>query len=715
MRSKTTQIFKSGTHNLLDPEIIPADAAQDSKNWVTKDGRIESIPGKVVVGATGVSGRSDGEHFGYKTDSTAVQYRKIGTKIQYKATGDVWTDVVTGLTTSSDYAFTNYSSLAGAFTYAWGVDGIYKFNNANPGSYLSMYDATKNFKGYAFIDKGRSILWNRPEDKTALYGSKIDPQNSTVYTSVTNETLATGDGSSTTRSGTIANFSATIPRNFFALSVYAPIGTTHVITGITAAASAVVSMSSTSDFAVGDYIVFYGVVGMTQINGKVGQITAVVANTSITVNINSSAFTAYSSGGTAQETTVYLDNYLGGFKSITGAALTGTINYITGAVSITTSPAATNGAPVVMNYQYENSNIGGVTDFTHAATRIAGEGFQVPQDQGGDPIMNVVIGPDGYYSMKQNSAYLFSIDSTDLNPTNNVYNNEIGIKSFRGSIATNLGIVFMNLANPEKPELTILQRSPLGTNLVPKILFPQFKFADYLYDDCCIDTYDRYILVTCRTADSAVNNVILLCDIGNKTVDITYYAGRCFAKSNAILYMGSSITQSTYNLYNGFDDDGFPIENFWTSKDENYGDLENLHKVARIRLKGRISREQSYQVYVNYDGSGAQLVGTVVGTGPYVDYSSPQTIGSNIIGTTTIGGGATIDVYEYFTEIKLRKVPKFKSRSLTFVFLGYGYCDISQITDSDIEIFEPKIPMRYREKQNVTLDGLQDDQPNPQT
>lgn len=77
-----------------------------------------------------------------------------------------------------------------------------------------------------------------------------------------------------------------------------PVVNSKSITGITAAGAAVVTVGAAHGFAAGDLIYFTGVVGMTQINGLVGTITATAATT-ITVNIASSGFTAYSSGGTA--------------------------------------------------------------------------------------------------------------------------------------------------------------------------------------------------------------------------------------------------------------------------------------------------------------------------------------------------------------------------------------------------------------------------------
>lgn len=70
------------------------------------------------------------------------------------------------------------------------------------------------------------------------------------------------------------------------------------ITGISKAASAVITVGSHS-YVAGESVHISGVVGMTQINGLRGLITAADATT-ITVAINSTLFGTYTSGGTAQ-------------------------------------------------------------------------------------------------------------------------------------------------------------------------------------------------------------------------------------------------------------------------------------------------------------------------------------------------------------------------------------------------------------------------------
>lgn len=605
--------FVHGVENLISDELINQDASSDSQNWYNQDGKLVLIPGKLLVGQSGVAGNITGEIFGYKTDGTKIHWRKSGTKIQY-LNGSVWTDVVTGLTSTADYSFTNYSSLSGAFTFAIGVDGIFKFNNASPGSYIALYDSTKNFKGKAFIDKGRMILWDVPNDKTSIRGSKIDPQDATVYTTVTAE-------ATTSLAGTLAFKAGGATRNCF--------GVTLTITA----------------------------------SGE-----------------------------------VYTDNFLGVLTGSLGG--TGTINYITGDYTVSNPGVGT------VDYQWEDSNIDGVTDFTKSATRVAGEGFIFPQDEGGDPILNVVIGQNGYYSMKQNSAYRLSIDADDLGATNKVYRKQMGTESYRGSLATSKGIIFMNTNNPEKPEMTILQPNIAGDSLVPKVLFQQFKFANYLYDDCTIESYERYILVACKTPDASNNDTLLLCDVSAGTVNITNYSGRTFVSAGGLLYMGSSIVESVYQLFSGFDDDGYSISNYWLGKGETYK-TPYLKKYRKIRLKGAISPSQSYGVYVSYDDAGFQLVGTVLGSGSYVDYSSPQTIGSNYIGQSQIGGDTLSNVYPYMIEIRLRKVPKFRKRTMKFVALGIGYLHVDYQMDFDLNLYENKIPARFRLKQNVSLDGTE--------
>lgn len=619
--------FLSGVHNVIDPENIPKDAAQDAQNFVTQDGRTVLVGGRRLMGAAGALGGTTGFWLGKKPDGDGVIFCKMGTAIKYWD-GSAWQNCITGLNATDQYVFQNYSSLAGAFTYVNGPGGYWKIVTTHPGSPIDVYSASKNFKGYILIDKGRTLLWNRDKDKTGLYGSWIDAQNSTVYNTVTNEAL--------------------------------------------------------------------GVMGSTVYSGTLGFKSG---------NPTASAFGIVIDATTAAGTETFTDNQDGTLTSNAGG--TGTINYATGAWAVTFN-AVTTGA-VEGDYQWEDTNDHGLTDFTHSATRVAGEGFQFPQDEGGDPILTVLIGQDGaYYSIKEKSAYYLSIDADDLGATNQVYRKDMGLPFFRAAVSTNKGIFFINTANPTKPEMTILQQSNASLTVQPKVLFKHFQFSDYVYDTCSFGSYDRWIVVFCRTADSLTNDRILMCNLDTNAVDIVRYTGNMCLQDGSDFLVADSVSQSVYFTFDGFDDLGDFIEAYWKGKCELAG-TESLKKVRKLRFKGRIGPDQAVQVYHDLDGQGEELVGTIVGSASYVGSPESQSVGGPDVGSAQVGGDDFTRQPDYFVEMKV-STPKFRQIALKLVPTGIGYFDLDMSELFDVLVYERRIPKAFRQKQKVSLDGLSTDQ-----
>lgn len=620
---KIVSIYDKGVHNLLDSEKIHDTASKDEENFITRDGKVVLVGGREVVGADGAVGEVTGLHKGYKVDGTTVLYRKIGTKIQY-LNGTTWTDTITGLTSDAEYTFANYSSVAGSFTFVGGVDGLWKIVNSHPASAVDVYNASKNFKGHIAIDSGRMFLWNRAEDKTGLYGSYVDAQDSTVYTTVSGESI--GIAGSTNYTGTLVFKGGGSRRTCFGVSFTDGVET-------------------------------------------------------------------------------FTDNYDG---TLTGSAGgTGTVNYATGAYDITFNVAAA--GAVTSDYQWEDSSLLGVADFSKSAPRQAGQGFVFPQDEGGDPILNVLVGLDGaYYSIKRNSVYRLELTADDTNALNEVYRKDIGISNLRSAISTGQGIVFMNTSNPTKPEMTILRRSRTNTVVEPYILFPQFKFSDYTYDDAGFATFDRWIMVFCKSSGADNNDTILMCNIQGKTVDVVKYSGKMAIQDGSLLYVGDSVTQNVYDTFSGFDDLSAEIQAYWYSKDFLF-DTERLKKTRRFRMKGFIGPEQAVEVYAVTDKENEQLIGTIRGDGSYVNFSETQTIGSSMVGEIEIGGGTGTSVYRYYAELKM-KVGKYRTLGIKLVPTGIGYFDFDAMTFWDILLFENRLPKSFRSKQNVSLDGTQTDQ-----
>lgn len=602
-----------------DPELIPKQASQDSLGWISTDGQIELCRGKIVVGAEETAtGYVKGEGWGYNVLGTRIHFRKINTRIQYYNTAtSLWVDIVTGLTDSAEYTFSPYQSLAGTFIYATGADGIYKIHTANPGSYSSMYDSTKNYKGKSMIVQSRMSLWDAKGSLTTHFLSYTDSaQDSTVYTSVSGE--------------------------------------------------ATVSLGGTLAFKAGDAkrTCFLVVITLT---------------------------------GTGE---VYTDNYDGTLTGSLGG--TGTINYTTGAY--TTSAAGVGTA----SYSWEMTNAKGVTDFTFSATRTALQGDVVRQDEGGDAILNIVFHDGSYYSMKSRSVYKLTIANTGLSFTNIVFRKDIGLPYWRAVVVTSKGIVFMDTANVAKPQLTILQPNLTGDNLEPVVLASQFDFSKYVWDACPLGTYGEFIVFSGRVSSSTINNKLFLYNVRRNTIDILPYGAKTITNDLGLLYIGDVLTDNIYNVLSGFDDDNDAIQNYWISDDDRYG-TERLKKVKKLILKGIITPSQTIQIYISYDKDTWTLVGTILGNGDYVDYSSNYSIGSSGIGTAEIGSEAdTVPGNTFLASIKLSGT-KFRKRTLKLVAGGIGYIAINLIDDFNIRVFQQKLPARYRTKQNVSVDGLHTD------
>lgn len=621
MRIKELKTFLSGVHNKFDSEIIKEDAYSDALGWITKDGVIEIARGRELLGDEGVAGSAI-IHTAYKTNGDKVLFRKVSTKVQYW-TGSAWSDVITGLTTDAPITFANYSSLAGAFVFIYSTDGIYKIVTANPGSYTSLYDSTKNFKGLALIDKGRAIMWGIAKDPTGLYGSYIDAQNSTVYTTVTGEALVAVE------SGTLAFKAGGATRTCFAVSI-----------------------------------------------------------------------TDTSSGE------VFTDNYDGTLTgSISG---TGTINYTTGAFTITGQSGAG-----TASYLWENTNNKGVTDFTKSVPRTASQGFTFRQDIGGDKIKQVIVIEGIYYSLKEQSIYSLQIDETDLIATNEVFRNNVGVPSTKAGVATSNGILLIDTANADDPVMRIITRNEIGDNFDLVEKFMHFKFTNYDFDDAVMEAYGSYVLLACKTKGADANDRLLICDYGNDTIDIVPFEIKSFAQDGVNLYTGSSLSQSTYLTLNGFDDIGNVMQNYVITRNDDLGASTFLKKEKRLLFRGLINPSQDYDVYGLFDGGAEVLLGNISGQATYVDVSNPVTIGSNMVGTQVIGSeGATL-AYPYLAMIKVR-TPKFRVRALKFVANNYGYISINALTDWDIISYREKLPSKFRQKQNVSVsDGSVTDLPVP--
>lgn len=612
--------FGKGVINLgIEADKIPLGAASDSLGWRTRDTSIELIRGKILFGGeeTAVD-KVKGYHIGYKNDGTAVHFRKINTTIQYyNTTTELWVNTVTGLTASAFYSFGDYTTVAGTFVFATGVDGCFKIHTANPESATTLNDTTKSPTGTSdygknIISESRMFAFDLEANRAGLYLSHIDEANNTTVSSE-----AIGSSGLTNYTGTLA-------------------------------------------FKAGDS--------------------------------DRTSYAVVFTDGTQTLT----DDRNGGF---TGDG-SGTINYTTGAYNITFDSTTT--GSVTADYLWENSNNGGITDFTFSATRIAGEGDFFPQEVGGARIQNVWAFDNKYYTIKDRSAYELDLTADDTNATNKVFNANIGSLNHNSSAPTSRGIMLMDTSNPNKPQLVRLSFNQTGDKLVPTELAPNFDFSKYNWSECVMTTYGEDIVFTGREGGGTVNNRVFRYNSRLKSVDIHEYNVQTMAEDAGVLYVGDSLTRSTYKLFDGFDDDEFTINNFWNGADNRFK-TDKLKRFREIELKGFIAIDQSIEVYAIYDGGGENLIGTIKGTADYVDKRQSRAIGSIEIGQDEIGGGGEGQTsFFYYTSLKVN-TPKFGRYKIRFKATGIGFCSISFIDEKRVQLSAHgnKIPHKYRTADNI--------------
>jgi len=601
--------FNKGLVTAVEDFSIAENASSNSLNWLTLGDKIELTGGYTIVGTeqTG-SGKVTGLRCCKKADGTILPIRTRGKKIEYYTTdwNEIGTDQLGTDADGEDVSITEYVSLAGY--QAWLASpnsSIYKLLLANPASIKDMYDATKNFKGYVDAQNNRLHLWNRDNAKTYLHGSYKDLQNTTVYTSVTAETI--------------------------------------------------------------------GALGSTHYTGTLATITGTRTGFNIVMTDGTQTIQDDKNG----------DFYGDG---------TGTINYATGAYDVTFD-VITTGA-VTANYQYEDSKVQGLADFTFSSPRTASQGYFVTQPNGGN-LLNVLPYNFDFYCIHEDNIWVFTIESDDTTVSNNVYRNNIGSTNWRSSYATGDGIYFIDATTPTEPRFKLLTLQERNNEIIPITFSFDVDLQDFLFDVAVSYEWGDYLIFACRTSDSTVNNRLILFNKVQKCFDIVEYFVSVLDDYDGLLWGGDSATNNVMQLFTSFSANGAVIRNYWEGKLSDLS-VEELKKIKRLTLKGQIGRDQSITVSLSYDDSDFTEVGTIVGSGDYVSTESTGSIASPQVGEMEIGGGSSgIEAFDYIKEIKINS-QKFDKVKIRFEATEVGYASVSEINYYDIKTYGSKNLLRFR-------------------
>lgn len=377
---------------------------------------------------------------------------------------------------------------------------------------------------------------------------------------------------------------------------------------------------------------------------------------------------------------------------------TGTINYTTGDFTTTATGAGT------ADYQWENSNNGGIGDFTKSTPRTAGQGFVFRQDDGGGSALGVGLYNAILYCIHVFRAWELNITATDTGATNLPYRDQVGLASHRAYTSTERGIYYIDDKNSTDAQLKLLTLEQLSSLVRPKSISKKpikgiiigIDLSNYLFDQAAMIEWGDYIVVACRSSNSDVNNKVLIYNQQSGAFSWHNYFVSCFAIYNGRLMAGDSVTNNVYNLFSGWDDDDSNIvDNAWETELSDHA-MEELKKTKKIVLQGQISVEQGYDVYANTDNNGYVLVGSISGQGNYVDKGTSVTIGSVSTGSNIIGGGSSgLPVYNYEHPLRLG-TGKYQRIKLKFVATGLGYVSIGSYKWFKIVPKGKKILSKYR-------------------
>jgi len=397
---------------------------------------------------------------------------------------------------------------------------------------------------------------------------------------------------------------------------------------------------------------------------------------------------------------VFTDDFSGVLTGSAGG--TGTINYSTGAYSVTFN-AVTSGA-VTAGYNWEDATNGGIADFTFSAPRTAGEGAIFRQDVGGDRIMNVKTYGSDIYSFKDKRVYRLTLTADDTDATNQVYREKAGSPFWGAQTETEEGVYFIDDSTEFEAKLRIMKVGANNDTVIPVSATEGFDIGNYDFSECSMVSWGDYVAFTGKDTGETYNNKLFLFHRIYRSIDIVNWSLTKLAVYNGALIGGESISDNVYTLFSGYDDDDFGYGAEWESSLDNL-DMEGLKKAKRLRLNGAIGPDQKIYVYIAYDNDNYGLLidddhpeGAIDGQGSYIDTSASVAVGAVTLGRAEAGGGGDgISAYNYKTEFKLNS-GKFERVKLKFVVTSEnsGYASVSLYEYFDLRLKKNKLPTKYR-------------------
>lgn len=364
---------------------------------------------------------------------------------------------------------------------------------------------------------------------------------------------------------------------------------------------------------------------------------------------------------------------------------TGTINYATGAMVLNFNTAPANLQAVIATYYTEDSTSQGILDFSGSSF---GQGASYRQDDGGGSIMAIwaINNVEYCFHLLRTWQYTGALSSTDTS-SNLPYRN-VGIPYSRAAFPTPDGVIFADLSHPTEPKFRRLQIAPNTNNLTiePLSISDALNLTPHAFDYCVCFLWGDYEVFCVQekvngTANT-YNSIMYLHNVYSKAWDKVNFYASCLAEFTGTLIAGDPLSNNVFTLFSGFDDDGDPILNYWTDGNMNLG-TDNMKVVHKMVVNGLIQPDQNLEVWLSFDGSAFTRYYTIQGSGAYVQSGVNTSIGSNTIGSQTVGGGAEVTAHPFEVEFPVHS-DRFNTVRAKFIATDIGAVQVNEYTYKDV-------------------------------
>lgn len=373
---------------------------------------------------------------------------------------------------------------------------------------------------------------------------------------------------------------------------------------------------------------------------------------------------------------------------------TGTINYTTGAYSVTWGGGSASGS-ITADYAYEDPTNEGIFDFRYTSpTRLAGDGSFFFEGDTNTEILGLVALEGDIYPLHDKAIWKIELPADDTNATNKVYRSDTGVVTSRAYTESGDGIYYVDV-NGTRPALRLLKFDSVGTRLIPTNVSFQIDLDAYDLDDAVVAQWGEFILLGCKTKGTSYNDIILILNRNLELFDTYSAPVRWLQTTPTAVYGGSSLNGDVFKLFDGNTFDEATIEAEWESNDSIDKTLE-LKRSRFFMYEGDLARAQTLEVYVSYDYGPFNLVDTITGSDPEILATERVVYGAGgTYGSGLYGAGVEVKAGYFMKQIKLQS-PKYLRKRIQFKTTGAGFASIRAYTTKDVHKLRARIPAKFR-------------------